>query len=379
MPDQTPSARKRVSLLSEASGACGDLGTFVPHVIGAITVAGMAPVGVLFGFGAFLIGSGLFYGLPMAVQPMKAVSAVMLTGQMNAAEVAASGIMLGIIMLALGLTGAIGVISRLIPKSVTAGLQLGLGLSMAVLGLQLLLQTPWIGLLTLVALIAMMRVRSLPSAPLAIALAIGAGYLSGSVTLPELGLGWSVPSLAVPSWESAARALHTGVIPQLPLTLTNALIVTVAVARDLFPQGSERATERNLALSTGLANIAFAPFGAMPMCHGATGLQAQYRFGARSGLAPILFGVLLVILALGFSADAAALFGIIPAGAVGALLLIAGSDLALSRRLFAARPDCWPAITLAAGATVFINPAAGLVAGCAVETGRIALKRRKLL
>jgi len=42
-------------VLREFSGACGDLGTFIPQVIGAITVAGLAPAGVLFGFAAFLI------------------------------------------------------------------------------------------------------------------------------------------------------------------------------------------------------------------------------------------------------------------------------------------------------------------------------------
>ena len=67
-------------LLMEGSGACGDLGTFIPHVIGAMTVAGLAPAGVLFGFAAFLIATGLFYGLPLPVQPMKAISAVILTG-----------------------------------------------------------------------------------------------------------------------------------------------------------------------------------------------------------------------------------------------------------------------------------------------------------
>ena len=81
---------------SELAGACGDLGTFLPHVIGAITVAGLAPAGVLVGFGAFFIASGLFYGLPMAVQPMKAVSAVLVTGQVGPGEVAAAGIALGL-------------------------------------------------------------------------------------------------------------------------------------------------------------------------------------------------------------------------------------------------------------------------------------------
>ena len=82
-------------LPSEAAGACGDLGTFLPHVIGAITVAGLAPAGVLAGFGAFFVASGLFYGLPMAVQPMKAVSAVLVTGQAGPGEVAAAGMAIG--------------------------------------------------------------------------------------------------------------------------------------------------------------------------------------------------------------------------------------------------------------------------------------------
>ncbi|MEZ5592767.1 MAG: putative sulfate/molybdate transporter [Gammaproteobacteria bacterium] len=63
----------------EVGGAFGDLGTFLPYVLGALTVAGLAPQGVLLGFGVALLGSGLFYGIPIAVQPMKAVAAVLLT------------------------------------------------------------------------------------------------------------------------------------------------------------------------------------------------------------------------------------------------------------------------------------------------------------
>src|SRR3546814_5580706 len=75
MRDRTRSDRDqpRRRLPGELGGACGDLGTFLPYAIGAMTVAGLAPVGVLLGFGVFLVGSGLFYGLPIAVQPMKAV------------------------------------------------------------------------------------------------------------------------------------------------------------------------------------------------------------------------------------------------------------------------------------------------------------------
>ena len=133
------------AIIHECGGACGDLGTFVPHVIGAITVAGLAPFGVLFGFAAFLIGTGLFYGLPLPVQPMKAISAVILTEGMRPGEIAAAGMLSGAVLFVLGVTGAISRLARVIPQSVSVGLQLGLGLLMGFLGLKLILATPWVG------------------------------------------------------------------------------------------------------------------------------------------------------------------------------------------------------------------------------------------
>jgi predicted benzoate:H+ symporter BenE len=151
-------------LPSELAGACGDLGTFIPHVIGAITVAGLAPAGVLVGFGAFFIASGLFYGLPMAVQPMKAISAVLVTGQVGPGEVAAAGIVLGLILVVLAATGSIGWLARVIPQSVSAGLQLGLGISMAMLGVELMWRTPWLGIPALALLAALMLLPRFPAA-----------------------------------------------------------------------------------------------------------------------------------------------------------------------------------------------------------------------
>ena len=362
-------------LPGELAGACGDLGTFIPHVIGAITVAGLAPAGVLVGFGTFFIASGLFYGLPMAVQPMKAVSAVLVTGQAGPGEVAAAGMVLGLILLVLGATGTIGWLARVIPQSVSAGLQLGLGLSMGLLGIGLVWRTPWLGLSALALLAALMLVPRMPAAPLMLAVAMALGYATGAAPPPhDLALAWSgLGLLSLPSAAEMWRAVELLVLPQLPLTLTNAVIVTALVARDLFPVAAGRASERNLALSTGLANLILAPFGAMPMCHGAGGVQAQHRFGARTGLAPVLLGCVVLLLGLGLAGSAAQLLAVIPLPAVGALLLVAGGDLALSRRLFDALPSCRPVIAVAAGATVIFNPAVGLIVGCVGEVIRKAV------
>jgi MFS superfamily sulfate permease-like transporter len=363
-------------LIQECSGACGDLGTFIPHVIGAMTVASLAPFGVLFGFAVFLIGTGLFYGLPIPVQPMKAVSAVILTDGLRPGEVAAAGMILGVVLLALGATGAIGRFARLIPQSVSVGLQLGLGLLMGVLGLKLILETPWVGFGSLALLFLLTRVPYCPAAPVTLAVAACAGWLGNIAPGPAATFAWSMPELVVPSWPEVWRSVEIAVLPQLSLTLTNAVIVTAALARELFPGAGSVASERKLAISSGLANVLLSPFGAMPMCHGAGGLQAQYRFGARTGLAPVLFGSALLVLAIGFAGSAASLFAIIPIGAVGALLILAGTDLAVSRRLFDARPSCWPVIGITALVTLTINPAIGLVAGWLSEVVRTAIGRR---
>ena len=204
-----------------------------------------------------------------------------------------------------------------------------------------------------------------------------AGWVSNSpVALHQIAFAWSAPQLVIPTWPEVWRSFEIAVLPQLSLTLTNAIIVTASLSREYFPIAEQIASERNLALSSGLANVLLSPFGAMPMCHGAGGLQAQYRFGARTGLAPIIFGSVLLVLAVGFADNAAALFSIIPIGAVGALLIMAGTDLAISRRLFDARPSCWPVIGVTALGTLVANPAFGLVLGWISELLRAAIVRR---
>ena len=363
-------------LIQECSGACGDLGTFVPHVIGAMTVAGLAPAGVLFGFGAFLISTGLFYGLPLPVQPMKAVSAVILTDGLKPGEVAAAGMMLGAVLLVLAITGWIGRLARAIPQSVSAGLQLGLGLLMGVLGIKLMLETPWLGFGSLAAFLLLTRIPRCPAAPIVLVAAAIVGWATSNATMPnQIGFTPSLPQLVIPTWPEVWHSLEIAVLPQLSLTLTNAVIVTASLSRELFPATGSIASERNLALSSGIANVLLSPFGAMPMCHGAGGLQAQYRFGARTGLAPVILGVVVLVLAVGFADHAAALFAVIPIGAVGALLILAGTDLAISRRLFDGKPSCWPVIGVTALVTLTINPALGLILGWIAELTRAALVR----
>jgi MFS superfamily sulfate permease-like transporter len=240
-------------------------------------------------------------------------------------------------------------------------------------------QTPWFGFPALAVLLLLNRVPGFPSAPVVLIGAALAGWLTnGAPAVHPVAFGLSVPRLVIPTWPDIWEGFTVAVIPQMTLTLTNAVVVTAALARDLFPNRGAIASERNLSLSSGLINVLLCPFGAMPMCHGAGGLQAQYRFGARTGLAPVMFGTFLLVLAVGFADNAASFFTVIPIGAVGALLIFAGTDLAFSRRLFDARPSCWPVIAASTIATLALNPAVGLVIGWIVELIRTSILRARL-
>ena len=136
---------------------------------------------------------------------------------------------------------------------------------------------------------------------------------------------------------------------------------------------SEAVFPSAVVLQPGLANLCLVPFGALPMCHGAGGVAAHYRFGARTGLAPVLLGVGLLLVAIvpgGLSFIAA-----VPAAGLGALLMVAAVELGLTRRLWTAKPSCWPVIGITALITFWADPFFGFLAGVAAETFRTAWLR----
>lgn len=366
--------------LREASGALGDLGTLLPLMLGAIAIADLSPKPVLLGFAAFYLASALYYRLPIPVQPMKAVAAVLLTAEVSAAGLAASGVMLGLVLLLLGVTGWISRLGRLVPQSVLAGLQLGLGLSLAVVAFDLMQGSPVLGVLTLALLLGLLWLA--PRTPaalialvvsLALAQVLGAAGLQG---MPEDAAAFALPGL--PTLAEIERAGSLLVLPQLSLTFTNAVILTALLAGDYFGDRATHVTPARLSITSGLANLALVPFGAMPMCHGAGGLAAHHRFGARSGTAPLLLGLGLLLVALLPAPLGLAALSAIPAAALGAMLLAAAGELAMSRRLFDCKPSCWPVIAVTAAVTLWADPFWGLLAGGCSEVVRHAIVRSLL-
>jgi MFS superfamily sulfate permease-like transporter len=303
------------------------------------------------------------------------VAVVLLTAELSPAALAASGVMLGAALLLLGLTGWITRLARLVPQSVLAGLQLGLGMALALLSLDLMASAPLLALLTL-ALLRGLLLR--PRAPAALLALAATTLLAPLLGVPTPGLAPAAPAAGMLAWPTLAelqRAFSLLVLPQLSLTFTNAVLLTALLAGDYFGARAAHVTPKRLALSSGLANLLLTPLGALPMCHGAGGLAAHYRFGARSGTAPLLLGLALLALALLPGGLGLAPLAAIPTAALGALLLAAAGELALSRRLLDCNPSCWPVIAATAAVTLWADPFWGLLAGSGAELLRRAVLR----
>ena len=365
--DKPPRRPSLVALSGDISGAFGDLGTLLPYVIAGIGLGVLAPGPVFLGFAAGYLLVALVYRAPIAVQPMKALGAVILTGGLTTAETALAGALLGLVLLALAATPLLGRAARALPQSVVTGLQAGLGLMLAALALEMMATGWWLAL-PAVAMLA--RSWGGPRGPGALGVILAAIWLAPADGQPL------VSETAVIAEGLSLTAVAGGMLAQLPLTLLNAVVVAAAVSHSLFPDAVPRVSERRLAASSGLLNLVLAPLGAMPMCHGAGGMAAHYRFGARSWVAPLTMAAACALAALQGEAVVAWLAAI-PAPVVGALLAFAGVELMLGKRLFDARPDCRPVIAVTAVATLFGSALIGLTAGLASEQLRRHLVRRR--
>ena len=327
----------------EWSGAFGDLGTLVPFLLAYVTVVGVAPAGMLLGFGAALIATGLYYRTPMAVQPMKAIGAVSIAGAAQTATVtpeavAVAALATGVIWLLLGITGTADRLLRWIGRPVIIGITLGLGLAFMLQGTQMMATAVWFTAPLLLITILLLARKAIFAMVLILVSGVAWAMINdGSVAT---ALAAMQPGFVTPAWpfsDLSWAAVFTGIVllalPQVPLTLGNAVLAPVEFSNKEFPE--RPVTERKVALSTGLMNTLGSFIGAVPMCHGAGGMAAQVGFGARSGGAPVILGVILILLALGFSDSLAVLLRLFPQPALGVMLFLAGLQLALGSCDFA--------------------------------------------
>jgi MFS superfamily sulfate permease-like transporter len=320
----------------EWAGAFGDLGTLMPFVIAYVSVMKLDPFGVLFGFGVSMVVAGWFYRTPFPVQPMKAAGAVATTQAAQSAlitpgAVYGAGLVTGLIWLLLGATGLAQRLTRWISRPVAQGVVLGLGLAFMWQGTRLMAGQWLLAGAGLLIVVLFARSRRVPG--IFVLLLMGIAWTA--FQQPELlhKLQAVRPAFRWPTWAWPAITWNDLVLgtlflalPQVPLTLGNAIIGVREENNRLFPD--RPVTDRQVAVSTGVMNLFGSAVGGVPMCHGAGGMAGHVAFGARTGGSLVILGGLLLVLATGFSGSVVAVFEVIPQAVLGTVLFMTGVQLA---------------------------------------------------
>jgi len=373
--------------IMEFSGSLGDLGTLIPLSLGMIIVCGLNTSTVLVMIGLFYVASGLFFKLPVPVQPLKLVAAIAIANPSKITPEIISGasIIFGIILLFSGLTGFIDKLSKLFKKPIIRGIQLGLGLILAQKGMTFIMDPSlfnWnqnlleingyslplnllIGIMMIGLTLIFLNNKKFPTALIIVAIGICIGILSGRMNETSFETGSTGFSLTIPSFENMFTALFLLVIPQIPLTIGNAVIGTADTCFSLFGKNkkTKNISYRSLANSMGIINCMVGFLGGMPMCHGAGGLAAHYRFGARTGGSNIMIGLVFMVSGIFFGKMSFAVLSCLPNAVFGTLLLFTGLELSILIRDLDQKKDIFIALLIACIAISTNNMGVAFISG----------------
>ena len=304
---------------NELTGALGDSVTVLPIVVAVGALTELSLGRMLLGFGVFQIVWGLRYGLPISVEPMKALAALTIGGALGVDELLVAGLLAGVVLLGVGTTGALGRIARYVGEPVTRGIQLAVALILLETGVELSLGDPTLALAGLVAAAVVIGVGYRRASALVV-LAVGLGIALTTTGVPQPTL----PSLgfALPSPSGLTRSAAEATAAQLAMTVGNAAVATALLLTEYYDAD---VTPDELASSMGAMNLAAIPFGALPMCHGSGGVAGKYAFGARTAGSNLILGGLYGVAALGTAVVTA-----FPMAVLGVVLALVAVELGRS-------------------------------------------------
>jgi hypothetical protein len=313
---------------NEFSGAFGDLGTDFPLIVGMVAAAGLDGASVLIAYGLMEIGTGLYYRLPIPVQPLKAVAVIVITQHIGGAVLRGAGLAIGIAMLLLSALGLLDWLARVVPKAVIRGIQLGLGLQLASIALRDYVGADqaagwWLAALAFVIIVALLGNRRLPAGVPVIAL--GLIYaLAFKLDLPRLvaATGIHLPQLSAPSMSDVAQGFVLLALPQIPLSLGNSILATRQIVHDYFPDVD--LSVRKIGFTYALMNLINPFIGGVPTCHGSGGVAGHYAFGGRTGGSVVIYGTVFLVLGLFFGGAFTEIVKVFPLPVLGVLLLFEG-------------------------------------------------------
>jgi hypothetical protein len=345
-----------VELPGDVTGAVGDSVTVVPVVVALAALSDVALAPVLVWFGVAQVVSGFQYGVPVSVEPMKALAALAIAGSLSASGLAAAGLLVGAVLLVAGAAGVLSRIDHLLSQSVVRGVQLAVALVLLETAVGLGAQNLALaGVALLVgAGVAVVSLRASALAVVGVGAAIALAETGGvSPTVPALSL--TLPTTAVVLDYATIQAS----VGQLAMSVGNAAVATALLLDEYFDAD---ATADDLAASMGVTNLVAVPFGAIPMCHGSGGVAGKYAFGARTAAANVVIGAGYVVAAV-FAVGVVAAFPMAMLGVVLAAVAVQLAHTSLDTDSYG--------LTVAVGVLgLLVGVGVAFVAGLLVDLGR---------
>ena len=311
---------------NELSGSFGDIGTDLPLIVGMIMVSGIDSASTLIIYGILQIISGIYYGIPMAVQPLKAVATIVIAQHLTGDVIYGGGLAIGIIMLVFTLTGVLNKLKILIPKAVIRGVQLGLGLMLADIALKdYIVKDSHLFDYVLVAIagiigIILMGNRKYP--PAIFIILIGVFYalffqIENTTSLFSQ-VEIEIPNFSIPEWNDITTGFLLLALPQIPLSIGNSILATEQISKDLFPE--KNISVSKIGITYSLMNIFSAFFSGIPVCHGSGGMVGHHSFGARTGGSIVIYGIFFLVIGFFFSANFDEIIRLFPIQILGVIL-----------------------------------------------------------
>ncbi len=354
--------RYRKFSLREFGGAFGDWGTLIPFIIGFVLIVGFNPAGIFLCLGITNIILGIKYNLPLPVQPQKTIGTVALSQKWTPSMVISTGFGTGIIWTVLGFSKKLNKIVERVPTVAVRGIQLGLGLILGWAAILLFIDNLLFGIIAVAIILVLIKNKRIPSAIILMFMGFFIIFYTGAVVASDIIFQLPSFTFYIPNWQDLIIGMLLAGIAQLFLTLTNVMIATVSLAKDLFPEKEDAIDANSLAFNMGAMNLINPFIGGIPLCHGSGGLAAQYAFGARTGGSMIFEGILEIILGLFFSHALFLLFTTFPKAILGAMLLYTAFLLGrIAFKEFNLRAI--PIIIITAILCFFINITVGFIVG----------------
>ena len=277
----------------ELTGAVGDIAVVLPLVVAVAALTELSLAVMLVWFGIFQVVFGLYYGLPISVEPMKAIAALAIAGALTAGEVALAGIALGVLLVLIGLPRLLERLGFLFGDPVVRGVQLAVAFVLLEIALDLSLDDITFAVVAVAVALAVIALGYHRLSAIAVILVGGAVSIwtigIPTPSLPPIGVAYEMGDLTV------TLAVLDATLAQLAMTIGNAALATSVLLGDLY---NRDISADRLSTGMGVMNLIAVPFGALPMCHGSGGVAGKYAFGARTGGANVYLGVGYLIVAI---------------------------------------------------------------------------------